>query len=61
MDALSPVFAAFGFIEHDALNDLACWLDGRDESEAGALNLDWRGLSADPAIGAAGRPAGREG
>ncbi len=31
MEAPSPVFAAFGALGFDALNDLAGWLDGRPD------------------------------
>jgi hypothetical protein len=40
MDPISPVYAALGFIEYDALNDLAGWLDGRAEPQRTAASAD---------------------
>ena len=50
MEAISPVFAALGIIEPDALDDLARWLDG---SLGPMKTADDAG---DPARPAAGRP-----
>jgi hypothetical protein len=50
METLSPLFAALGVIEPDALNDLARWLDG---SLGPVKTADDAG---DRAIPAAGRP-----
>ena len=60
MEALSPVFAALGVVEFDALNDLASWLDGIVEPSRPAETSGRPGSSADPAMGAAAQPVGRE-
>jgi hypothetical protein len=58
MEATSPIFAALGFVEFDALNDLAHWLDGKAEPGRSA---DGAGHSRNQA-GRTGRPStGREG
>jgi hypothetical protein len=54
MDAISPVFAALGVLEPDALNDLARWLDGC----VGPMRAADDG--GDRAIPGSGRPARRE-
>ena len=59
MEAISPVFAAFGVIEFDALNDLANWLDGIAEPARPAEHSGRPGPSVEPAIRASARPAGR--
>ena len=58
MDSISPVFAALGVIEFDALNDLSHWLDGPVEPGGAAEPSGWR--SGDKTMAAAARPAGRE-
>ncbi len=55
MDATSPIFAALGVFEFDALNDLAHWLDAFVEPAA-----DTPGRPADRSW-APGRSAGGEG
>jgi hypothetical protein len=57
MEATSPIFAALGVVEFDALNDLARWLDGLVEPVKGAGRSDWPCSSGDQA----GASAGREG
>ena len=57
MEATSPIFAALGVVEFDALNDLAHWFDGLVDPMKNAATPDWPGASGDPA----GRSAGREG
>jgi hypothetical protein len=57
MQATSPVSAAFGIVEFDALNDLADWLDGRIEPVRTAYQAGWRNLAGEPAAPAAGRKA----
>lgn len=47
MEAISPIYAALGVIEFDALNDLACWLDQRSEPMATAEMSGWFGGSGD--------------
>jgi|GEM_PF-6479778 len=55
MEAISPVSAAFGIIEFDAMNDLADWLDGRIEPVRTAYQAGWRNFAVDQAAPAAGR------
>jgi hypothetical protein len=58
MEALSPVFAALGVIEFDALNDLAYWLD----RHVGPMTTsEWPARAGDRAVRATGRPVGGEG
>ncbi|MEA3063849.1 MAG: hypothetical protein QOJ27_277 [Sphingomonadales bacterium] len=59
MEAMSPVFAAFGVIESDALNDLAFWLDERGEARGEPSG--WGGAPGDRTVRASGRSAGAEG
>jgi hypothetical protein len=47
MEAISPVFAALGVIEFDALNDLAFWLDGRSEPMGTSDKSGWFGRAGD--------------
>ena len=60
MQTLSPVFAALGVIEFDALNDLACWLDGGAEPTRSAGQSGWPTPSGERAGRVAGRSSGRE-
>ena len=57
MEAISPVSAAFGLIEFDALNDLADWLDGRIDPVRTAYQAGWRNLAGDTAAPDSGREA----
>jgi hypothetical protein len=59
MEAMSPVFAAFGVIESDALNDLAGWLDERGEPKGDPST--WGSAAGGQAVRASGRSAGAEG
>ena len=54
MEAISPVYAALGVIEFDALNDLACWLDRRSEPMEAAEMSGWFGRAVDEPLRAAG-------
>ena len=54
MEATSPLFAALGILEPEALNDLARWLDGH----AGPMRTGENG--GDPAMRAAGPSPRRE-
>jgi hypothetical protein len=47
MEAVSPIFAALGVIEFDALNDLASWLDRRSEPMETAGMSGWFGGTGD--------------
>jgi hypothetical protein len=59
MEDMSPVFAAFGVIEFDALNDLAGWLDERGEPRGDPSG--WGSAVDGPAVRASARCAGAEG
>ena len=58
METISPLFAALGVVEFDALNDLAHWLDGRIEPSRTAARRNLVGGRAAPdPVGSAGRGA----
>jgi hypothetical protein len=57
MEAISPLTAALGVVEHDALNDLARWLDGRFGPFGTAEQSDRRSGGSD--LRASARPAGK--
>jgi hypothetical protein len=59
MDVTSPIFAALGVAEFDAMNDLADWLDSGVEPAAGTGGHG--SLSGDRAARAAARSVGLEG
>jgi hypothetical protein len=54
MEAMSPIFAALGVSEFDALNELAGWLDGRVEPMATSETSGWYGLAGEEPARAAG-------
>ena len=61
MEAISPVFAALGVSGYDALDDLACWLDGGLEPPAGGDKAGWAKSLSDAAMRAAFGAPVREG
>jgi hypothetical protein len=61
METLSPVFAALGVVEFDALDDLSHWLDGPVRPMAAAEATGWLSPAGDRSILVAGRSAGLEG
>ncbi|HYE28023.1 MAG TPA: hypothetical protein VEA61_07300 [Allosphingosinicella sp.] len=60
MEAASPLFAALGVVEIDALDDLAGWFDGCVERMRTAEASPRAGRAAEHAIRAAACCAGRE-
>ena len=56
MEAISPVYAALGIVDFDALNDLAGWLDGSAGSAAEPLTA----RSSEGRVPEAGRSPGRK-